>query len=188
MNTLTRSLKKEVSNAMSKRVKKLEQQIIQRQYGYTSAMVKTKFTLDEIHQYDSFSNRILLSIMGIVYDVTTGKDFFGYGGPYDVYAGCDCTYALATMDLTNSAVDKFEYELDEKFGDSQTLADWVAYFDFKYIRVGELVDRTHPIDITTLPKGKNPKHFASQDHPVVNDTPEAIQEFKDQLTYQKSKL
>ena len=33
-----------------------------------------------------------------------------------------------------------------------------------------------------MPKGKNPKHFASQDHPVVNDTPEAIQEFKDQLT------
>ncbi len=152
-------------------------------------VVKTKFTLDEIHEYNSTNaKKILLSIMGIVYDVTTGKDFFGKGGPYDVYAGRDCTYALATMDLANSAVDKFEYELDEKFSDSQTLADWIAYFDFKYLRVGELVDRTHPIDIKTLPEGKNPENFASQEHPVVNDTPEAIQEFKDQLTNQKSKL
>ena len=61
----------------------------------------------------------MLSLLGVAYDVTSGSEFFGKDGPYRVYSGHDCTYALATMSLKKEALDVFDYTLDEE--DTQTL-------------------------------------------------------------------
>ncbi|MBT8453439.1 MAG: cytochrome b5 domain-containing protein, partial [Deltaproteobacteria bacterium] len=40
---------------------------------------------------------LLIGIRGQVYDVTRGRDFYGPGGPYAMFAGKDCTRALAKV-------------------------------------------------------------------------------------------
>merc|ERR1712028_157215 len=112
----------------------------------------TSYTLQELQGFGpSSSDPILLGILGVVYDVSTGREFFGPTGPYRIYAGHDATYALASMSLKKSDLDVFEYTLDED--DRQTLADWIEYFRVKYGAIGRLVV-THPIELSELPTGK----------------------------------
>ena len=41
--------------------------------------------------------RLLVSLLGRVYDCSAGKEFFGRGGPYEIFAGRDGTYNLAVQ-------------------------------------------------------------------------------------------
>ena len=58
-----------------------------------------ELSLEELHHYDGKSNeKILISLLGVLYDCTAGgADFFGEGGPYKAFAGRDASYALAMM-------------------------------------------------------------------------------------------
>jgi membrane-associated progesterone receptor component len=38
---------------------------------------------------------VYMAIKGLVYDVTKGRDFNGKGGSYNIFAGKDCTRAVA---------------------------------------------------------------------------------------------
>merc|ERR1712086_274615 len=125
----------------------------------------TSYTLQELQGFGpSSSDPILLGILGVVYDVSTGREFFGPTGPYRIYAGHDATYALASMSLKKSDLDVFEYTLDED--DRQTLADWIEYFRVKYGAIGRLVV-THPIELSELPTGKDPTNLIAMGHPAV---------------------
>ena len=108
------------------------------------------FTLSELRRNDGPGGRALVSILGAVYDVTSGlEDFFGPGKAYHVFAGRDCSYALALMSLKPEHVDVFDYAStdDDRLG----LSEWMAYFDARYERVGWLVDREHPVSLGSLP-------------------------------------
>jgi heme oxygenase len=111
---------------------------------------------------------MVLSLLGVVYDISSGREFFGPSGPYRMYTGHDATFALATMSMRSSDLDVFDYVLDDI--EREALADWFRYFDVKYRRVGQCIDIMHPIEIATLPTGKDPTRFiqASQSHPCVN--------------------
>lgn len=63
------------------------------------------------------------------------------GGPYNCFAGIDCSRALAKVsldekDLNADCADLFASERD-------VLNDWVAKFEAKYPCVGRLVDGTY---------------------------------------------
>ena len=81
-----------------------------------------------------------MSVLGIVYDVgdDKGRQFFAPPeGPYRAMAGRDATYMLATMSLKAGDADKFGVPYDAD--DRQALAEWIAYFDASYPRVGWLI-------------------------------------------------
>lgn len=98
------------------------------------------YSLSEIAIYDGAdpAKPLLIGIRGHVYDVTHGKSFYGPGGPYGMFAGKDCTRALAKMafdeELFTGDVDGLEPdELDK-------LDEWIEMFEGKYRRVGRLLD------------------------------------------------
>ena len=57
------------------------------------------YALSELSSYDGSdpARPLLIGIRGQVYDVTRGRDFYGPGGPYGMFAGKDCTRALAKV-------------------------------------------------------------------------------------------
>jgi len=113
------------------------------------------FTPAEMLEHDGQQEGrpILTSVLGRVYDVTIGKEFFGRGGPYEMFAGHDGTYNLAVMSLKKQTLDKFEYELDDE--DKECLADWIAYFDNRYSRpIGKLNGKQHSVSLRDLPRAK----------------------------------
>ncbi|KAI2654558.1 Neudesin [Labeo rohita] len=59
------------------------------------------FTEEELQRYDGSEDRqpIYMAIKGVVFDVTTGKEFYGKGAPYNALVGKDSTRAVAKMSL-----------------------------------------------------------------------------------------
>ena len=90
------------------------------------------------HDGSDPSKPLLLAIRGYVYDVGRGRDFYGPGGPYEMFAGKDCTRALAKVafgpELFTGDIEGLDPdELDR-------LEEWIEMFEGKYRRVGRLID------------------------------------------------
>ena len=73
---------------------------------------------------------------GIVFDTTSGRDFYGPGGPYAALNGRDASRALATMKINVS-------EEEEALGveglsedEVKTLREWRVKFEGKYPALG----------------------------------------------------
>jgi membrane-associated progesterone receptor component len=97
------------------------------------------YTLDELSTFDGSDpgRPLLIAIRGFVYDVGRGRDFYGPGGPYGMFAGKDCTRALAKVafdfELFTGDLEGLEQaELDQ-------LDEWIEMFETKYRRVGRLL-------------------------------------------------
>lgn len=100
------------------------------------------YCLDELCELDGSdpSKPVLIGLRGHVYDVTRGRDFYGPGGPYAMFAGKDCTRALAkgSFDPQDFCGDLRDLERE----DLDKLEEWIELFEGKYRRVGRLVDRS----------------------------------------------
>jgi membrane-associated progesterone receptor component len=97
------------------------------------------YTLAELAGYDGSdaAKPLLIGIRGYVYDVTRGRDYYGPGGPYEMFAGKDCSRALAKVSFeaelfTGEIADLAQDELDK-------LEEWIEMFETKYRRVGRLL-------------------------------------------------
>ncbi|XP_067901089.1 neudesin [Heterodontus francisci] len=85
------------------------------------------FTDIELAKYngEEEGQPIYMAIKGVVFDVTSGKEFYGKGGPYNALVGRDSTRAVAKMsleseDLTHDTIGLTEDELkslDDVFND-----------------------------------------------------------------------
>eukprot|EP00913_Durusdinium_trenchii_P009345 g8782.t1 len=53
---------------------------------------KASFTLMDLQRQE---DRILLAVWGRVFDVSSGKEFYGEGQSYQLFAGHDCSKAFA---------------------------------------------------------------------------------------------
>lgn len=98
-----------------------------------------RLTLAELARHDGTdtSKKMLLSISGDIYDVSTGSDFYGPHGIYP-FAGRECAraFALVSTDVNDCNADLSgvaALELDN-------LREWKAKFDFKYPKVGRVVE------------------------------------------------
>ncbi|QDS75377.1 hypothetical protein FKW77_002550 [Venturia effusa] len=87
---------------------------------------------------------VYFAVRGKVFDVSSGRNFYGPGGPYNNFAGRDASRGLAcgsfdeemlTKDL-QGPLDKLE-DLDAEQMDA--LRGWEERFNEKYLVVGKLV-------------------------------------------------
>ena len=84
---------------------------------------------------------IYISVRGVIYDVTAGKDFYGPGGGYHVFAGKDATRSLAKMQISDAEANCGWDNLNEEH--KQTLGEWEAKYQQKYPVVGALIRDSH---------------------------------------------
>lgn len=82
------------------------------------------------------TDEILLSFMGIVYNVTAaGKSYYAPGKEYSIFAGRDATRAYLTGNFTHDLSDNIS-DLDEStYGD---LKNWSSFYEQSYPQVGLL--------------------------------------------------
>ena len=98
------------------------------------------YSLSELAGYDGSdpTKPLLIGIRGHVYDVTRGRDFYGPGGPYGMFAGKDCTRALAKVSFD---VEMFTGDIDGLEPDElDKLEEWIEMFEGKYRRIGRLLE------------------------------------------------
>ncbi|KIV97010.1 hypothetical protein PV10_00819 [Exophiala mesophila] len=87
---------------------------------------------------------VYLAVRGKVYDVTSGRNFYGPGGPYENFAGRDATRGLACQSFDEEMLTK---NLDGPLDDCadldkeqlDNLQGWIERFEEKYLVVGKLV-------------------------------------------------
>mmetsp|Transcript_16162 Transcript_16162/g.33435 ORF Transcript_16162/g.33435 Transcript_16162/m.33435 type:complete len:171 (-) Transcript_16162:1179-1691(-) len=97
-------------------------------------------TQDEMKVANGEDSEFLwLAVAGKVYDVQAGKDFYGKGGAYHVFAGRDGLVPYVTGVFTPEEASKHWSELEPKSRLSE-LAHWVTFYDTedKYPLVGHL--------------------------------------------------
>lgn len=115
--------------------------------------IKREVSFAELAKHGAKEAVIWTSLLGRVYDVTSGRDMFGSGGAYEVFAGHDGTYMLAVMSLKKKFLDKFVYEFDDE--EKETLSEWIAYFDTRYgPPIGQLSDKHHCLGLDDLPRAQ----------------------------------
>lgn len=69
------------------------------------------------------SDEMWLSILGQVYDVSSGKDYYGEGSPYHIFIGRDASASFVTGNFTEAGAKQSLLELDPPVKLTQ-LDDW----------------------------------------------------------------
>ncbi|KAH1142942.1 hypothetical protein GYH30_033591 [Glycine max] len=76
--------------------------------------------------------------VGRVNDASTGKSFYGPGGPYAMFAGKDTSRALAKMSKNDDDIPPSLDDLSDKAID--VLNDWENKFQAKYLVVARVLN------------------------------------------------
>ncbi|KAK5696898.1 Dihydrodipicolinate synthase [Elasticomyces elasticus] len=107
------------------------------------------FTPPQLEPFDGNNNMpVYLAVRGRIFDVSSGRNFYGPGGPYANFAGRDASRGLAcgsfdaemlTEDL-KGPLDKLE---DLGGEEMEALRGWEERFQEKYLVVGKLVPVGH---------------------------------------------
>lgn len=105
------------------------------------------FSLEELSQFSGDKNpeRILLSVKGHVFDVTSGSRFYGKWGAYRKFTGTDCSKLFSYPQWDMSALGKqCSSDLSESTPTELARVDsWLRFFQKKYPEIGyvkELLD------------------------------------------------
>ncbi|WFD43981.1 Dihydrodipicolinate synthase [Malassezia psittaci] len=89
-------------------------------------------------------SRILLAINGRVFDVSSGKNFYGPGGPYGNFAGRDASRGMAKQSFDLAMLTPLDQPIDTlqdlTNGERKNMMEWESHFAGKYPIVGELVN------------------------------------------------
>jgi len=106
------------------------------------------FTIKQLKHFDGTHDEkmkedkpVYLSLAGTVFNATAGKDFYGPGGPYSLFAGRECGMALAKMSFDETYLNNVAGCADLNFGERDSLDGWIQQFThFKcYPILGKLV-------------------------------------------------
>ncbi|XP_028676573.1 neudesin [Erpetoichthys calabaricus] len=121
------------------------------------------FTDEDLVKYNGQQDGspIYMAVKGVVFDVTSGKDYYGRGAPYNALAGKDSTRAVAKMslepeDLTHDTTGLTSDQL-------KSLDDiFVSVYKAKYPIVGYTARRILNED------GSPNENFKPEDQPEFN--------------------
>jgi membrane-associated progesterone receptor component len=112
------------------------------------------FTAKQLRNFDGSTNEnsdepkpVYLSVGGTVFDVSNGRDFYGPGGPYEIFAGRECGAALATMSFDESLLDDISACETLGVGDKAELDNWLEKFEHY---------RCYPVKGRLVPDSKLP--------------------------------
>ncbi|KAI0175863.1 cytochrome b5 [Hypoxylon sp. FL1284] len=109
------------------------------------AVVFKTFTPRTLLPYNGLDGMpVYLAVRGRVFDVTSGRNFYGPGGPYQNFAGRDASRGLACHSFDESMLTKdLDGPLDKLDGldadAMESLQGWEERFLDKYMVVGKLV-------------------------------------------------
>jgi len=109
------------------------------------ATVFKTFNPVTLQPYNGTNNMpIYFAVRGRVFDVSSGRNFYGPGGPYENFAGRDASRGLAFGSFDESMLTKdLEGPLDAlsdlKEAEWDSLRGWEERFEEKYLIVGRLV-------------------------------------------------
>lgn len=92
---------------------------------------------------------VYLAVRGRVFDVTSGRNFYGPGGPYANFAGRDASRGLACgsfdEDMLTADLDGPLDTLDDLDAEQlDAMRGWEERFEEKYLVVGKLVPVSSP--------------------------------------------
>lgn len=94
-------------------------------------MPQRDFTLEQLKEYDGIKSngRILMGVLGRVFDVSNAAEFYGPGGPYSVFAGRDASRALATFSVDDNQFKEGHDDLsDLKPSQLESVKEWEMQF------------------------------------------------------------
>ncbi|KAI5866984.1 cytochrome b5 [Durotheca rogersii] len=109
------------------------------------AIVFRTFTPRTLLPYNGLNGMpVYLAVRGRVFDVTSGRNFYGPGGPYENFAGRDASRGLACQSFDEEMLTKdLDGPLDKLDGlgheEMDNLQGWEERFESKYLVVGRLV-------------------------------------------------
>jgi membrane-associated progesterone receptor component len=88
--------------------------------------------------------------------VSNGRDFYGPGGPYELFAGHECGVALAKMSFDAEFLDDLDGCKALNFGEKEELENWINKFEHW---------RNYPIRGRLIPNDKMPdsERFLSEE-------------------------
>jgi membrane-associated progesterone receptor component len=93
------------------------------------------FTAKQLSAFDGSKDakseelkEVYLSLNGIVFDVSEGRNFYGPGGPYEQFAGHECGIALAKMSFDTEHLDDVSGCKNLNFGEKEELNNWIEKF------------------------------------------------------------
>ena len=121
---------------------------------FAGDVVDMNFTMERLEQEFSTSQRRLVALKSVVFDVSQDCELFGPGGRFESLTGVDASAALARNSLDkkfhNCTIRGLSYE------ELKTLEGFYRIFDERYKRAGALIDGpTSSLLVSSMPSSKN---------------------------------
>ena len=120
--------------------------------GKTDIDPPRNFTSKQLSHFDGKKDEktgedkpVYLSVHGIVFDVSDGRNFYGPDGPYEAFAGHECGVALAKMSFDAEHLDDLEGCEKLNSGEKMELEGWIEKFTYY---------RNYPIKGRLVPDAK----------------------------------
>ena len=103
---------------------------------------KRDFTHEQLKSFDGTQEdgRILIAVLGKVFDVSNSSHFYGPGGPYAAFGGRDASRALATFAIEDKMFKDTHDDLSDLTpSQMESVKEWEMQFLEKYDVVGKLL-------------------------------------------------
>ncbi|XP_034950260.1 neuferricin [Chelonus insularis] len=97
------------------------------------------FSREELAKFNNIDDGLYLSILGQVFDVSKGKEYYEKGSTYHAFTGRDASMAFLTGDFTEAGLTDDISSL--KNSEAASLHNWLKTYHEKYIYKGKLIGR-----------------------------------------------
>lgn len=114
---------------------------------YPDVLVWRTYTPLELKDFDGTKgSKILFAVNRIIYDVSSGRNFYGPNGPYGNFAGRDASRGLAKQSFDKEMLTPIESKIDQLEGltdeEKDNLNEWEDLFKSKYTACGKLIENS----------------------------------------------